>query len=78
MKTIITFLSIALATTTFSQFWTPTGALSTAGGGYLVAATSIGDNVYAVGATTTFVHSTDRGQTWQLRPYHLLQELIMH
>ncbi|HZH86249.1 MAG TPA: T9SS type A sorting domain-containing protein [Brumimicrobium sp.] len=64
MKSIITFLFFAVASNSFGQFWNPTGALGTAGGGYLVAAASIGDNVYAIGATTTFVHSTDKGVTW--------------
>src|SRR5690554_6522361 len=64
MKSIITFLFFAVASNSFGQFWNPTGALVTAGGGYLVAAASIGDNVYAIGATTTFVHSTDKGVTW--------------
>ncbi|WP_158276111.1 T9SS type A sorting domain-containing protein [Brumimicrobium oceani] len=64
MKAIFTFISIALATSAFGQFWTATNALTTAGGGYLVAATSIGDDVFAVGATTTFVHSADKGLTW--------------
>ncbi|RYM32803.1 T9SS type A sorting domain-containing protein [Brumimicrobium glaciale] len=64
MKTIFTFLSIALATTSFSQNWTSTGALAASGSSYLIAATSIGDNVYAVGSDLTFVYSPNRGVTW--------------
>lgn len=64
MKTILFTLILAFSSTLYSQYWTPTGALATAGGGYLVAATSIGDNVYAVGAASIFVHSADKGVTW--------------
>ena len=64
MKKLFTYLFLTVATTSFGQNWSATGAAATAGGGYLVAATSIGDNVYAVGATVTFVRSPNRGGTW--------------
>ena len=64
MKKLFTYLFLTVATTSFGQNWSATGAAATAGGGYLVAATSIGDNVYAVGSTMTFVRSPNRGVTW--------------
>lgn len=64
MKGLILVISMLGAVTSYGQFWSPTSALGTSGGSYLIAATSIGDNVYAAGNNTVFVHSADQGVNW--------------
>lgn len=64
MKKIILAISIFVTNTSFGQFWSPTGAVGTSGGSYLIAATSIDDNIYAVGNNSVFVHSSDQGENW--------------
>ncbi len=65
-KIIIT--SVLLLSTVLSvvgQNWETTGALSATGSStYLTAATSLGDDVYAVSLEQVFVHSSDQGVSW--------------
>lgn len=66
MKTSIytLYLFFLLASNSFGQFWTPTGAKTAAGAGYMIAAGHVGDYIYGVGNNQVFVRSTDKGSTW--------------
>lgn len=57
-------LSLAFCSLSYSQFWTPTGALSSINAQYLTAAAHVGDNIFAIGNNQGFSLSTDAGVTW--------------
>ncbi|RKE98478.1 T9SS type A sorting domain-containing protein [Ichthyenterobacterium magnum] len=64
MKVKYTLLLFVISIHMFGQ-WSQTDALTVSGSSYLVAATSLGNNVYAVGGmNNVFVHSPDQGETW--------------
>ncbi len=65
MKRIILLLISFVPVISFAQMWSATSALSTSGGGYLIAADHVMSTVYAVGNNQEFVFSKDKGQTWQ-------------
>lgn len=66
MKALMYFVLVTslAAHPSFGQFWSPTGAKSAAGAGYMIAATHLGNNVYGVGNNQVFVRSVDKGATW--------------
>jgi len=64
MRVRITLLLFVVSIPMFGQ-WSQTDALTASGASYLVAATSLSNNVYAVGGiNNVFVRSLDQGETW--------------
>lgn len=58
-------ISIVLISAINSQHWKATGALPATGASfYLVAATSVGNNIFAAHANKNLGYSTDLGKTW--------------
>lgn len=69
MKNRFTFISLFLVFIMYAnaQKWEATGALAATGSPYyLIAATSVGDNVFVVNANQAFGLSTDLGKTWKV------------
>ena len=64
-KYLLLLMSILVISNLFSQYWKATGALSAIGKSfYLVAATSVGNNIFAAHANKNLGYSTDLGKTW--------------
>lgn len=57
---------ILLSANLSAQFWAPLEADNAAGAGYLTAATHVGDHIFAIGNNQTFVHSSNKGVTWDI------------
>ncbi|MGB0176262.1 MAG: hypothetical protein ACPF9D_03790, partial [Owenweeksia sp.] len=61
----------------YGQYWNPTGALSSAGANYLIAATHVNGNIYVVGNTQNLAYSTDKGVTWTNQSFTLPKGVFM-
>ena len=58
------FIIILSGHLTRAQYWSATGASTSAGAVYLITATHVGDHIYVVGNNQTFAYSTNKGSTW--------------